>query len=283
MTERNAVQWESPMRTIAMYVSEHGIKILIVIKILVIGFIVLEQKGGIYWGDKNVLAQEPAAVPAEAKSEEPSLAQNTGEGTATTRRRSFLDDILELPKLSDSSDLKKDELARYMNLIEKKKSQLDERYALLVKREEKLRGIEKSVEEKINKLQDEVRFFDQSLQKEKEIQTDRLDQLVEFYKKMPPKKAAPVFENMDKDLVVALFKKIPQKQTTEILAQMTPKRSIQMSEYFGRIRSGNEYDMLKQMNTELVKEFSDCKGMPQAQPDPALTPPPTPVSATSPQ
>ena len=82
---------------------------------------------------------------------------------------------------------------------------------------------------------------------------------------MEVKKAAPVFEKLDKDLVVALFKHFPEKQVTAILAKMDPKRSIELTEYYGRVKSMREYDLLKEMNQSLKKEFADCKGMPKEQ------------------
>jgi flagellar motility protein MotE (MotC chaperone) len=76
---------------------------------------------------------------------------------------------------------------------------------------------------------------------------------------MPPKKAAPVFEQMDKDLVVQLFNKIPKKQTMNILSVMDPAKSVELTEYFGRIRSTEEYELLKQINSSLLEEFETCK------------------------
>ena len=78
---------------------------------------------------------------------------------------------------------------------------------------------------------------------------------------MEPKKAAPIIENMDRDLVVALFKAIGQKQITYILEAMDPQKSVELTEYFGRIRSGKEYDLLSEMNKSQLEEFQDCKGM----------------------
>ena len=122
---------------------------------------------------------------------------------------------------------------------------------------------QKSIDGKIDKLQEEMDFFQNTIQKEKDINQERLKRLIEFYKKMTPKKAAPVFEKMDKDLVVALFNNIPKKQTMNILSLMNPEKSVEITEYFGRIRSGKEYEMLKEVNKALKSEFQKCKGLPK--------------------
>jgi flagellar motility protein MotE (MotC chaperone) len=83
---------------------------------------------------------------------------------------------------------------------------------------------------------------------------------------MEAKKAAIVFEKIDKDLVVALFNRFPQKQTTQILALMNPDRSVELSEYYGRIKSAKEYELLKEINVALRGQFEECKGLPKAIP-----------------
>ena len=76
---------------------------------------------------------------------------------------------------------------------------------------------------------------------------------------MEPKKAAAVFEKIDKDLAAALFKNLKQKQVTAILEKMNPDKAIELTEYFGRIKSGAEYELLKEMNNSLLETFKDCK------------------------
>ena len=173
-----------------------------------------------------------------------------------------MDDLLYLPKFQ-TDDLKKDEIGRYLTLLERKEAQVESRIKILGSREGQIKGLEKSVDQKIKKLEEEIAFFQQTLQNEKKLQADRLSKLVEFYTKMEPKKAAPVFEKLDKDLVIALFNSFPQKQTTQILSLMTPDKSVELSEYYGRIKSAKEYELLKEVNTSLLKEFEQCKGLPQ--------------------
>lgn len=182
-------------------------------------------------------------------------------GTAEKARKSFISDLLELPTL-DPQSIKKEELGKFIEIANRKERQIIERLDLLKKKENQLKELEKSVEEKISVLDEERKFFAQSIQKEKDLKNERVTQLITLYAKMEPKKAAPVFEKLDRDLVVELFKQLPQKQVTAILEAMTPDRSVALSEYYGRVRSAREYDLLKEMNQSLKKEFDDCKGMP---------------------
>ena len=69
---------------------------------------------------------------------------------------------------------------------------------------------------------------------------------------------------MDKDLVIAIFKKMKKKQVTKILESMQTDKSVMISEYFGRVGSAREYDLLKEMNKSLQTAFNDCKELPES-------------------
>ncbi|MGE0174424.1 MAG: hypothetical protein AB7T49_16635 [Oligoflexales bacterium] len=237
------------------YIARNSIKILIIVKVAAIAFVVL-YFNGFYLGDKSVVAQEDTA-----KEKEQTVAQATPpaqEEDDEDVQKGYLDDLFTLPKI-DKENLQKDEIARYLSLLEKKESQVEARISVLSAKENHLKQLEGVIDDKLKKLEEEMNYFQQTVQKEKEVKDERLERLVEFYRKMSPKKAAPVFESLDKDLVVALFNKIPQKQTTEILSLMNPQKSVELSEYFGRIKSGSEYNTLKEINTSLRKEFSECR------------------------
>lgn len=237
--------------------SRYTIPVIIVMKIGVLSYIFMGDKKSLWFGDKAAIGQEKVGGP-----EAPDRAEEPVDGG---KRKGFLDDLLNLPKI-DSENLKKDEVGRYLTLLERKQSQVENRLQVLKSREDQLKSLENSVDDKLKKLEEEMAFFQQTIQKEKQIQADRLDKLVEFYQKMDAKKAAPVFEKLDKDLVVALFNRIPQKQTTLILQLMNPDKSVELSEYYGRVRSAKEYEMLKEINLTLRKEFQECKGMPEKTP-----------------
>ncbi len=256
--------------------TRYSIPSIIFLKILVLAYIFLGDKNWISFGDKILLGQQnPVATEGKKASEKPASDPTSDAKELASsaeapeenleKRRSFLDNLLNLPKLN-TEDMDKDEMGRYFTMLDRKQSEVENRITVLTAREELLKNLEKSVEEKIKKLEDEMVFFQQTIQKEKQLQADRLDKLLDFYQKMEAKKAAAVFEKLDKDLVVSLFNRMPQKQTTQILSLMNPDRSVEISEYYGRIKSAKEYELLKEINVALRGQFDECKGLPKSIP-----------------
>lgn len=237
------------------FLTKHSLKMILIAKLLVIGYIFYDN--GFYFGDKDITAQESKPI----DSADESLTEEEDEGN----RRSYIEDLLTLPNLNKEG-VSKEEISRYLKIVDRKTRQAVDRISILEKRESHLKSLESSIDKKIVKLEEEISYLKATLQKEKEISDKRLDSLVSFYEKMTPKKAAPVFEQMDRDLVVALFNRIPKKQTMNILSLMNPQKSVELTEYYGRIRSGKEYELLKEINTSLRKEFSECKGLPEESP-----------------
>jgi flagellar motility protein MotE (MotC chaperone) len=242
-------------------------KSILIAKVVLVFLALAMHQGWIHLGDRKLFAEEPKNT--EKGNDKSSYAPKSDELEddveikETKKRKSFLSDLFELPKLN-AKKLQKEEIGKYMDMAERKERQISDRSTQLSKREEQLKAIEKSIDEKLQRLDEERKFIAKTLQQEKDLKGDRLDKIAELYDKMDPKKAAPAFEKLDKDLTVALFKKLKQKQVTTILEAMPPEKSVELTEYFARIKSAKEYDLLKELNESLRKEFQDCKGMPVA-------------------
>ncbi|MCX6126710.1 MAG: hypothetical protein NTV34_18410 [Proteobacteria bacterium] len=200
-------------------------------------------------------------IAAEVAKEGPGSEDKVSDDPAAKSRRSFLAELFELPTL-DPKSARKEEVGKYLDMADRKEKQIKNREAMLARREIQLKAIEKSIDEKLVKMDEERSFIAKTLQQEKDLKGERLDKLITLYDKMEPKKAAPQIEKLDKDLVVGLFKGLKQKQVTTILESMSPEKGVEITEYFGRVKSGREYDLLKELNSSLRKEFTDCKGMP---------------------
>lgn len=247
-------------------------KTILISKVILVFLALSMHQGWIHLGDRHLFAeaakeksaQEKAAAekPEANKPVEEELVDEK-EVAETAKRKSFLSELFELPKLN-AKKVQKAEIGKYLDMAERKDRQISERTSQLAKREEQLKSLEKSIEEKLSQLEDERKFIAKTLQEEKDLKGERLDKIVELYDKMDPKKAATAFEKLDKDLTVALFKKLKQKQVTTILETMNPEKSVELTEYFARVKSAKEYDLLKELNESLKKEFQDCKGMPVA-------------------
>jgi len=225
------------------------LKPFLIIKFVIISLCIGSLYNVIQFGDKSILANDDKAQ-TETVTQPAESDGNSSE--------SLLDKLFNLPEI-DTTELKKDEIGKYLRMIENKKQEVEERLVYLQSREGTLIDLGNSIDKKLEQLDNERRFFVESIQKEKKQGEERVNQLVEFYKKMAPKKAAPVFEKLDKDLVVQLFSQLPQKQITSILSAMNAEKSVELTEYFGRVRSGNEYEILKEMNSAIREEFKKCK------------------------
>jgi flagellar motility protein MotE (MotC chaperone) len=115
-----------------------------------------------------------------------------------------------------------------------------------------------NVDLELKKIEEEKRLLDETLQKEKNIKEARLKETVDFVAKMEPRAVAPILESMDRDLVMALLTKLPQRQVTKILQSMAPPKATQLLEYFTHIRSGREFEMLKDMGLCSASKENDA-------------------------
>lgn len=259
-------------------------KSILITKVVLVFLALAMHQGWIHLGDRKLFAEAPKN-PAKSDDKSAPASKNDEledetETKETNKRKSFLSDLFELPKLN-AKKVQKEDIGKYMDMAERKERQISDRSSQLSRREEQLKALEKSIEEKLQKLDEERKFIAKTLQQEKELKGERLDKIAELYDKMDPKKAAPAFEKLDKDLTVALFKKLKQKQVTTILEAMPPEKSVELTEYFARIKSAKEYDLLKELNESLRKEFQDCKGMPVASAEPSSVVKPDDQSAPS--
>ncbi|MAW89517.1 MAG: hypothetical protein CL575_11335 [Altererythrobacter sp.] len=65
--------------------------------------------------------------------------------------------------------------------------------------------------------------------KEQTEAASTLDQLARIYQSMKPKQAAPVFEQLDMDVQIAVARKMRERSTAQILAAMTPSKAANLS------------------------------------------------------
>lgn len=210
--------------------------------------------------ESSGLAQEEEKKP-EAGEETAPQAQvdKPEEAQPETPEAKLLKGVLELPPL-DPEKAKKEEIERYLKLVDQARQQIADRGKALEAKEKRLEDLQTTILKKLDGVENERNFFVQTVQREKDIQKERLDKLVILYEKMEPKKAAPIVEGMDKDLVVKLFQGLKEKQVTAIIEGMSSDKAKELSEYFARVGSGREYDLLKEMNVSLQEAFKqECK------------------------
>ncbi|APJ03428.1 MotE family protein [Silvanigrella aquatica] len=144
-------------------------------------------------------------------------------------------------------DLSTSESMRIRDELEMLKQDIEQK---LVKLEEAKKSYDLArldVDARLKKVEEEKRLLDETLQKEKKLKEDRVKNAVEFVSKMEPRKVAPVMDAMDRDLVIVLLSKLPPRQVTKLLENSTPAKATQFLEYYTRIRSGREFEMLREL------------------------------------
>jgi flagellar motility protein MotE (MotC chaperone) len=164
-----------------------------------------------------------------------------------------LDDV---PKIPDG----KAGLADYTRIraqLELMKQEVEEKIVRLKLATDAYRSAQVASDEKLKIIREEAQLLDETLQKEKEVQKERIEEALVFIEKMEPKKAAPVLESMDRDLVVQLFKKLKPKTVTKFLESMRPAKATEYMEYYTKIRSGREFELLRDLKMCEGAEFAD--------------------------
>ncbi len=150
-------------------------RIIVIIKMVAVVIAFLVYSKSIYFGDVISSAADNLkneAAPLEQTNDDKSSVEQKSEATNSqekdaakqdSKRRSFLDDLLDLPKI-DPSTAKKDEVGRYLALAEQKQRQIEDRTRLIQEKEANLVRLEKSIEQKLAALQEERKFFAQTIQ-----------------------------------------------------------------------------------------------------------------------
>ncbi len=125
---------------------------------------------------------------------------------------------------------------------------------------EKFDASRKDSDDKLALIKQERQLLEESVQKEKKVQKERVEQALAFIEKMEARKAAPVLEGMDRDLVLELFKRLKPKTVTKFLEAMKPKKATEYMEYYSRIRSGREYELLRDMKVCSTSDIPESVG-----------------------
>lgn len=147
---------------------------------------------------------------------------------------------------------------------------------------EKYDASRKDSGDKLELIKQERQLLEESLQKEKKVQKERIEQALSFIEKMEPRKAAAVLEGMDRDLVLELFKRLKPKTVTKFLEAMKPKKATEYMEYYSRIRSGREYELLRDMKVCSASEIPEAMA-PQPDAEAGAPAPENPTAAQASQ
>lgn len=124
-----------------------------------------------------------------------------------------------------------------MQILEKKKADLDSREIELNEREARLNQMSKEIDTKIaqyGKMREEI---ESSFKKMDAAQGEKVSGLVKIYEAMSPKEAALRIQELDRDIGLLLLSKMKPKVAAKVLALIEPAKAADMSQ--GMVNPGN--------------------------------------------
>ena len=165
-------------------------------------------------------------------------------------------DKIAVPQIP-SGQLSIGEAAELRTQLELLKRDVEQKITKLSQAKKSYDKAKTDIDLKLKRIVEERTLLKETLQQEKKSKEERLSEALEFVAKMEARKAAPVIEGMDRDLVLHLFRKLPPRQVTKILESVNPKKATELMEYYTRIRSGREFDLMREMGLCQSSEKDD--------------------------
>ncbi len=163
----------------------------------------------------NAAAQETAAAPPAANSNEPAS------GTSVREDPSKL--ITDDPTLLTPA-----EIELLMRLAERR-DELEARDRELEAREGLLRAAEIRIERKVAELEDLRGVIENRIQVFDTQQEKKLGSLVKIYENMKPKDAAQIFEELEMTTLLEVAERMKERKLAPVMAQMNPARAREIT------------------------------------------------------
>lgn len=121
-----------------------------------------------------------------------------------------------------------------LKLLRDRSRELDKRERMLVLKEKMLLALDKDLKAKIDRLEKIKADIDIQLGNFEKAEKEKMDKLVDYYNKMKPKDAAPIFANLirndrDKAVLLRVMKDMKNTQVSKILAEMTPDQASKIT------------------------------------------------------
>ncbi|MEO5334492.1 MAG: hypothetical protein H7839_20950 [Magnetococcus sp. YQC-5] len=139
-----------------------------------------------------------------------------------------------------------------LDVLEKRRLDLDEREKLLEIREVDLKRLEEKLSKRIaalEQLRDTIRT---DLLEEKNLDDANIKRLAKIFAGMKPKAAAFSLMAMDRETAVKTLKVVPEKVAAKILSKMDVREAVQLSEALG-IPIANKRDAVEESTQNAAK------------------------------
>lgn len=151
---------------------------------------------------------------------------NKNENSVKGSERDANAPIAEKNKVLELEENKVDHLQYINNRI----VQLDEREKDLNKMESELEVQRKELDQKMKELQNLRESISSQLKDRVDVDSQKVDGLVQMYTNMRAPQAAKVFEAMDEDLVVEILSRMKRKPAAEVMNLLKPEKAKSISE-----------------------------------------------------
>jgi flagellar motility protein MotE (MotC chaperone) len=124
----------------------------------------------------------------------------------------------------------------YLKKLVDRKQELDAREAELSKMEEEIRQQREVLDQRIKELESIRAQIGEVLKEKVEMDSSRVEKLVEFYSNMKPQQAAKIMETLDEDLAVETLGRMKKKNAADIMNLLEAKKAQSISEKFAGYR-----------------------------------------------
>ncbi|NVM22124.1 MAG: hypothetical protein HWN68_10140 [Desulfobacterales bacterium] len=123
-----------------------------------------------------------------------------------------------------------------MDVLELKRAQIEEERRLLEEERKRLTAMKQEINGRLARLTEIQNAIQSKLDKQKTIHDKRIKHLIKIYTVMPPKKAAVLIENLDMEVIIALFSKMKGETVGQILPYMSTEKGAKISERLAQLR-----------------------------------------------
>ncbi len=117
-----------------------------------------------------------------------------------------------------------------LSLLRAKMANLDEKEAILQKKEQDLLILQKDIQDKIRRLKELQQKLEGPVKKKRFEEEARLQHLAGVYSSMDPVRAAALLDKLDEYTVTKLFAIMKSKKVAKILANMSPEKAARISQ-----------------------------------------------------
>ncbi|HLF59194.1 MAG TPA: hypothetical protein VI732_06150 [Alphaproteobacteria bacterium] len=194
----------------------------------------------------SVGSRAAAADPAKPDAAAPSAAPESADAAAALPAPPFADSAIPgEPGKSDAApavegeakaasrhadeDTFSDAELNTLQALAKRREELDTREKMLDTREGMLAAGQKRVDEKVVEMKDLQGQIKGLLKTYDEQENAKMKSLVKIYENMKPKDAAPIFEQLDMDILLDVVERMKEAKVAPILAQMNPAKAKEIT------------------------------------------------------